>query len=59
MAYTARKVAAMAAHIRDCGTCSGGDADIIADTYDESLPPDELEGYIETMHGVDQTGGRA
>jgi hypothetical protein len=48
--YTAGQIFEMAQHIRDCDICCGGDPDIIADTYAEDLPPEELEGYIQSAH---------
>lgn len=55
MAYTAAQIYEMASHIRQCEECSGSgsDADIVAGTYAEDLPPEELEGYIQSTHSAE------
>lgn len=51
MDYTAQQIADMAGHIRSCEICCpDDDPDIVADTYSEGLPPEELADYIRSAH---------
>ena len=51
--WTATQIRDMVAHIQDCPDCSGDDQDIIASTYDESLPPAELAEHIAGAHSAE------
>ncbi|MBG0831733.1 hypothetical protein HS041_28840 [Planomonospora sp. ID67723] len=45
----------MVTHTEACEECRGGDSDILAATYDESLPPQELADYIASTHSPEWT----
>jgi hypothetical protein len=52
VSYTASEIREMVEHVEGCARCCGGDPDILAGLYDESMPPEEIEGYIKSAHGT-------